>query len=77
MAEVEQELLETAGEENKKTRHATLTEVTKTVFTIYFRILKNAPSTGLLSATLQGLAKYVLYLNIFLTFLLWHPAHTK
>ncbi|KAK9509652.1 hypothetical protein O3M35_006918 [Rhynocoris fuscipes] len=64
IAEVEKELLETKAEENKKARETLLTEVTKVVFTIYFRILKSAPSSGLLSAALQGLAKFAHCINL-------------
>ncbi|XP_073996350.1 nucleolar complex protein 3 isoform X2 [Rhodnius prolixus] len=64
IAEVEKELLETKAEENKQARNSLLTEVTKLVFTIYFRILKSAPSSGLLSAALQGLAKFAHCINL-------------
>ncbi|XP_039291452.1 nucleolar complex protein 3 homolog [Nilaparvata lugens] len=42
------ELLETKAEENKQTKHKTLTEVIKVVFTVYSRILKNDPTSKLL-----------------------------
>ncbi|XP_014241260.1 nucleolar complex protein 3 homolog [Cimex lectularius] len=64
IAEIEKELLETKAEENKQQQKALLTEVIKLVFTIYFRILKSAPSSGLLSAALQGLAKFTHCINI-------------
>ena len=54
---VEKELMETKAEENKVQRFGVLTEVTKMVFMIYFRILKKAPNSGLLIAALQGVAK--------------------
>lgn len=54
---MEKELLETKAEENKESKQKNLTEVMKVVFTIYFRILKKAPSSKVLSAALEGLAK--------------------
>ncbi|CAB0013877.1 unnamed protein product [Nesidiocoris tenuis] len=64
IAEVEKELMETKAEENKQKRQTLLTETTKILFTIYFRILKNAPTSGLLSETLQGLAKFAHCINV-------------
>jgi len=57
LEEVEKELLETKAEENKQTKQKTLTEITSIIFTIYFRVLKQAPNTKILSACLEGLAK--------------------
>lgn len=57
MQEVERELLETKAEENKQKKQHHLTEVMKVVFTIYFRILKKAPTSKILSCALTGLAK--------------------
>ena len=57
LAELEKELFETKAEENKNVKEKKLTEITKLVFTIYFRILKTAPNSKLLSVTLEGLAK--------------------
>lgn len=57
LKELEKELQETKAEENKQTKHYKLTEITKMVFTIYFRILKNDPSSQLLGACLEGLAE--------------------
>lgn len=57
LKEVEKELLETKAEENKDTKMKTLTEITKMVFNIYFRILKNTDDTKLLGACFEGLAK--------------------
>lgn len=58
LEEVEKELLETKAEENKQTKQKLLTEITSVVFTIYFRILKQAPNSNILSICLEGLAKY-------------------
>lgn len=58
LEEVEKELLETKAEENKQTKQKLLTEITSVVFTIYFRILKQAPNSKILSICLEGLAKY-------------------
>lgn len=50
-------MMETEAEENKQTKQAKLTDISKLVFTIYFRILKECPKSRLLSSTLEGLAK--------------------
>jgi hypothetical protein len=60
LKEVERELLETEAQEDEQARRKQLTEVTKTVFHIYFRLLKQAPHSKLLAAALHGLAKSVL-----------------
>lgn len=57
LEQVEKELLETKAEENKEIKHKILTEITSIVFTIYFRILKQAPNSKVLSTCLEGLAK--------------------
>lgn len=49
--------METKAEENKKSKEECMTEITKTIFTIYFRILKETASSKLLNAALEGLAK--------------------
>ena len=58
LSQLDKELQETKAEENKQTKNYKLTEITKMLFTIYFRILKNDPNSQLLSATLEGLAEY-------------------
>jgi nucleolar complex protein 3 len=55
--ELNNELMETKADENKQTKQKFFTEVTKLVFTIFFRVLKSAPTSKLLTATLEGLAK--------------------
>lgn len=57
LTEVNRELEETRAEENKQAKHLKLTEIIKMVFTIYFRILKNDPTSRVLSAILEGLAE--------------------
>lgn len=57
---LDKEMLETKAEENVKSHMNNLTEITKLVFLIYFRILKTAPRSKLLSVCLAGLAKLVL-----------------
>lgn len=52
-------MLEVKAEENKQTKEQHMTEIMKMVFLIYFRILKRAPRSNLLSITLEGLAKWV------------------
>lgn len=61
---LDKEMLETKAEENVKSHMNNLTEITKLVFLIYFRILKTAPRSKLLTACLEGLAKLVL-LNLY------------
>lgn len=61
---LERELLETKAEENKQSKQQYLTEITKLVFTIYFRVLKKAPSSKILSITLEGLARYAHCINL-------------
>lgn len=55
--ELEKELLETKAEENVKTKEQNLTEITKLVFMMYFKVLKLDPSSKILNAALEGLAK--------------------
>lgn len=57
LAELEKELFETKAEESKQVQMKKLTDITKLVFTIFFRILKTAPNSRLLSCTLEGLSK--------------------
>lgn len=57
LQELEQEMLETRAEENRQVKQQNLTEITKIIFNIYFRILKNSENTRLLSVCLEGLAK--------------------
>lgn len=61
LKEVEKELLETQAQEDEAARKRQLTEVVKTVFHIYFRLLKSAPSSKLLVAALDGISKYCLH----------------
>ncbi|CAH2054070.1 unnamed protein product, partial [Iphiclides podalirius] len=64
LKEVERELLETEARESEEAHKKLLTEVTKTVFHIYFRILKNSPKSQLLEAVLNGLAKFTHVINV-------------
>ncbi|XP_063539113.1 nucleolar complex protein 3 homolog [Cydia strobilella] len=64
LKEVERELLETEAQESEVSRRKQLTEVTKTVFHIYFRLLKTAPRSKLLCAALDGLAKFTHVINL-------------
>ncbi|XP_034935770.1 nucleolar complex protein 3 homolog [Chelonus insularis] len=64
LEQVEKELLETKAEEDKAKSHKILTEITTIVFTIYFRILKHAPTSKLLSVCLEGLAKFAHCINL-------------
>lgn len=56
---MEKELLETQAEESKQTKQQNLTEITKVVFNVYFRILKTSSNTKILGVALEGLAKLV------------------
>ncbi|VVC26140.1 Hypothetical protein CINCED_3A001861 [Cinara cedri] len=61
---LDKEMLETKAEENVKSHMNNITEITKLVFLIYFRILKTAPRSKLLSVCLEGLAKYSHSINL-------------
>ena len=61
---LEKELLIARGEEGKKVKEKYFTEVTKLVFTIYFRILKSHPRSQLMGAVLEGLSKFAHIINI-------------
>ncbi|XP_005184384.1 nucleolar complex protein 3 homolog [Musca domestica] len=64
LTELNKELDETRAEENKQTKHAKLTEIVKMLFTIYFRVLKNDPTSKVLSAILEGLAEFAHVINL-------------
>lgn len=64
LVELEKELFETKAEESKQIKQKKLTELTKLVFTIFFRILKTAPKSKLLSVTLEGLSKFAHTISI-------------
>ncbi|XP_029045935.2 LOW QUALITY PROTEIN: nucleolar complex protein 3 homolog [Osmia bicornis bicornis] len=64
LEQVEKELLETKAEENKQSKQKLLTDITSIVFTIYFRILKQAPNSKILSICLEGLAKFAHCINL-------------
>ena len=55
---LEKEVVAAKAEHNKGSKSKHQTETVKLVFTIYFRILKMAPKSGLMGIVLQGLAKY-------------------
>ncbi|CAH0385163.1 unnamed protein product [Bemisia tabaci] len=64
LEKLEKELLETKGEEDRKKKQDWQLETTHLVFTILFRILKKVPNKDLLSAALQGLAKFAHCINL-------------
>ncbi|XKL69442.1 hypothetical protein PGB90_007211 [Kerria lacca] len=64
LEKLEKEMLEVKAEENKKSKEQYMTEIMKMVFLIYFRILKRAPRSNLLSITLEGLAKFTHCINL-------------
>jgi len=61
---LEKELLEARGEEGKKVKERYFTETTKLMFTIYFRILKSFPKSGLMCSVLEGLSRFAHIVNI-------------
>uniref|UniRef100_A0A2Y9D417 NOC3-like protein n=1 Tax=Pediculus humanus subsp. corporis TaxID=121224 RepID=A0A2Y9D417_PEDHC len=61
---LQNDLLETKAEENRKFKEQCLTEVTKIIFTIYFRILKENSSSKLLKGALEGVAKFAHCINV-------------
>ncbi|XP_050299793.1 nucleolar complex protein 3 homolog [Anthonomus grandis grandis] len=64
LQELEKEMLETKAEENKQQKQKNLTEITKVIFNIYFRILKNSENTKMLGVCLEGLAKFAHCINL-------------
>ncbi|KRT86469.1 hypothetical protein AMK59_2205, partial [Oryctes borbonicus] len=64
LQELETEMLETKAEENKQAKQKNLTEITKIVFGIYFRILKSSNNTKVLGVCLQGLTKFSHCINL-------------
>ncbi|XP_050510797.1 nucleolar complex protein 3 homolog isoform X3 [Diabrotica virgifera virgifera] len=64
LKEVEKELMETKAEENKQVKQKNLTEITKIIFNVYFRILKTSSDTKILGVCLEGLAKYAHCINL-------------
>ncbi|KAL0269355.1 UNVERIFIED_CONTAM: hypothetical protein PYX00_007118 [Menopon gallinae] len=64
LQDLEKELLETKASENKEKKQEYLTEITKLVFMIYFKILKVTPSSKLLKAALEGLARFAHCINV-------------
>ncbi|XP_069133349.1 nucleolar complex protein 3 homolog isoform X2 [Argopecten irradians] len=64
MEELEKELQETKATEDKKKRMKLHTETIQAVFLTYFRILKGGINSELLSAVLEGLAKFAHLINV-------------
>ncbi|KAF7271845.1 hypothetical protein GWI33_015322 [Rhynchophorus ferrugineus] len=64
LQELEKEMLETKAEENRQVKQQNLTEITKIIFNIYFRILKNSENPKLLGVCLEGLAKFAHCINL-------------
>jgi nucleolar complex protein 3 len=80
---LEKEIVIARAEHSKGSKTKYQTETVKLVFTIYFRILKMAPKSGLMGVVLQGLAKYVYffcyltYLNSFAILFLYVGSHIR
>lgn len=77
---LEREVVEAKAEHNKGSKSKYQTETVKLVFTIYFRILKMAPDSGLMGVVLQGLAKYIFYIlkfERFFTFYIFKGLHIQ
>ncbi|XP_022110470.1 nucleolar complex protein 3 homolog isoform X2 [Acanthaster planci] len=64
LVEVEKELQATEASENKNKRKKLHTEIIQSVFATYFRILKKASNSVLLSSVLEGLSKFAHLINI-------------
>ncbi|XP_046464634.1 nucleolar complex protein 3 homolog [Daphnia pulex] len=61
---LEKEVVIARAEHSKGSKTKYQTETVKLVFTIYFRILKMAPKSGLMGVVLQGLAKFAHTINV-------------
>lgn len=57
-------MLETKAEENFQAKQHNLTEITKIIFNIYFRILKNSENRKMLRVCLEGLTKFAHCINL-------------
>ncbi|XP_013420494.1 nucleolar complex protein 3 homolog [Lingula anatina] len=64
MEVLEKELQEAQATVDKKKRARTFTDIVQTLFLVYFRILKTARNSVLLSSVLEGLAKYAHLINV-------------
>lgn len=65
---IEKEIVVAKAEQSKGSKFKHQTETVKLVFTIYFRILKMAPKSGLMGVVLQGLAKYLDFISCYFFF---------
>ncbi|XP_058792959.1 nucleolar complex protein 3 homolog [Phymastichus coffea] len=61
---IEKELLETKGNENQLKKQQNFTDIANILFTIYFRILKQASNNNVLTVCLEGLSKFSDCINI-------------
>ncbi|CAL8135187.1 unnamed protein product [Orchesella dallaii] len=64
LVQLEKELLEASAEESKSRKVHFFTEITKSVFTIYFRALKTSSRSSILSSVLEGLSKFAHVISI-------------
>ncbi|XP_078310966.1 nucleolar complex protein 3 homolog [Crassostrea virginica] len=64
MEQLEHELLETRASEDKKKKIKMHTEIIQTIFHTYFQILKSLSQSSLLSAVLEGLARFAHLINV-------------
>jgi nucleolar complex protein 3 len=64
LEKVEQQMKETQAEESQTKKTKLQTSVLDQVFLTYFRILKQAPDSQLLSPALKGLAKFAHLINV-------------
>lgn len=62
--ELEKDLMESTAEENKKLMTHYQAEILKSVFSLYFRVLKMEVHTTLLQPVLRGLAKFSHLINL-------------
>ena len=63
-AKLDREMLEVQATESRDKKIKLQTELLQSMFSVYFRILKNAPLSHLLPAVLEGLAKYAHLISI-------------
>jgi len=62
--ELKKDLEESEATHNKKIVIINQTEILKTVFIIYFRILKKLPSFLLLFIVLKGVSRFLYFINL-------------
>eukprot|EP01088_Endostelium_zonatum_P010573 TRINITY_DN2407_c0_g7_i1.p1 TRINITY_DN2407_c0_g7~~TRINITY_DN2407_c0_g7_i1.p1 ORF type:complete len:1021 (-),score=347.95 TRINITY_DN2407_c0_g7_i1:35-3097(-) len=64
MEQIDAEMREARNEQNAHDKRVRQTEILRSVFVIYFRILKKNKKSPLLPAVLEGIAKYAVFISI-------------